>query len=90
MNQSNYRNNRFVAQQNKSFFITLMSFMSFFNIFNWFGNSRTKHYGHIKPQDKRSHSFRPLTKSTNCALKQALNMKKCHGHLWNGSIIEVA
>ena len=94
MNQANYRNNRFQHQQNKSnsFMKLIFMFASIFS-FNWFRSSFNKlpnrTYSPVKAKDRKSYNFSPKFKSTNCALKQSFNMKKCHGHLWNGSIVEV-
>ena len=37
---------------------------------------------YFEPRERGSIVFSPRPKSTNCAIKQARNAKKLHGHLW--------
>lgn len=96
MNEQNYRNKRFNSKRSNqhNFNSKLNSFFTRF--IGYFKlrfrkqkvNKVTESPKQIKNIFKRrkSYFFSCKPKSTNCAIKQAAQMKKDHGHLWDGSM----
>jgi len=98
MNEANYRNQRMLNQkyQNQymkstNFFVDLFNFILMFgwwrSIFSHLPSGNK--YGSQGMRDvRKSYSFTCKPKSTNCAIKQARQMKKDHSYLWGGSCNE--
>lgn len=93
MNESNYRNNRFNNKRNNAHKYNMgtlfTKFMRFFN-FSLRKNKpkepakRVQAISNILKRRRRL-TYRPKGKTTPGAIKQFAQMKRDHGHLWNGS-----
>jgi len=91
MNESNYRNNRFNNKRNNAHKYAMGSlftkFMHFFN-FRFRRNKVNEPLKRVSPISRiltKRQRISPKAKSTPCAIKQFIQMKRYHGHRWNGS-----
>lgn len=85
MNQANYRNKRFDNKRNNAHKYNMGSmFKKFIRLFN-FSLRRNKVKEPVQRVSPISSILRK-SKNRNCAIKQYVQMKRDHSHLWSGSI----